>query len=87
MMIMPGKVKAEFINFVKIVEVKDIDYVIHFINTYNGKTYVFKVYKELFDKAMEVRRVQELDVTVTSDKIKEDSKKKDIEPDVAMVYM
>jgi len=88
MMIVPSKVKAEFINFVKIVEVKDIDYIIHFINIYNGKTYVFKVYKELFDKAMEVRKVSELEITVTNDKPKaKEQKEEDMAPDVAMVYM
>lgn len=86
-MVMPIKPKCEFINFVKIVEVKDIDYVIHFINTYNGETYIFKVYKELFDKAMEVRRVTDLDITTISDKQKEDMKKEDMKPDVAMVYV
>ena len=79
--------EVAFINIVKIVEIKDIDYVIHFINTYSGKTYVFKVYKELFDKAMGVRSVIELDVTITSDKTEEVLKKKKLEPDVAMVYM
>jgi len=87
MMIMPSKPKCDFINFVKIVEVKDIDYIIQFVNTYNGKSYTFKVYKELFNKAMEVRRITDLDITIASDKIKEDSKKEDMEPDVAMVYV
>ena len=78
---------VDFVNLVKIIEVRDIDYIVQFINNYNSKVYVFKVYKELFDKAMEVRKIIDLDITVTSDKIEEDMKEKKIENDVAMVYM
>jgi len=45
------------------------------------------VYKELFDKAMEVRKIIDLDITVTNGKTEDEMKKKKIEPDVAMVYM
>ena len=79
----PINVETTFINIVRIIEVTDIDYIIHFINTYNGKIYVFKVYKELFDKAMEVRKVIDLDITITSDEeIKKNGKVKN---KVAMV--
>ena len=88
MMIMPNKPKTNFINLVKIIEVKDIDYIIQFVNTYSGETHIFKVYKELFDKAMEIRRITELDITTSNDEPKkENSKKEDIEPDLAMVYV
>ena len=80
--------EVNFINIVKIIEVKDIDYIIQFVNNYNSKVYVFKVYKELFDKAMEVRKVSELEITVTNDKQKaKEQKEEDMAPDVAMVYM
>lgn len=70
-------VETDFVNIVKITEVRDIDYIIHFINTYNGDIHIFKVYKELWDKAMEIRTVQDLSITVGSeekDKAKEENK-------------
>ena len=85
---MPSSVETDFINLVKITEVKDIDYIIHFLNTYTGKAYVFKVYKELFDKAMEVRTINNLDVTITSDKEEEEKKKSDEKKKkIASVYV
>lgn len=70
------KTKATFINIVKIIEVKDMDYTFQFYNIYTGKRYVFKVYKDLFDKAMEIRKITELDVRIISED-KEKKKEKD----------
>lgn len=85
---MPSSVETDFINLVKITEVKDIDYVIHLLNTYTGKAWVFKIYKELFDKAMEVRTINNLDVTITSDKEEEEKKKSDEKKKkIASVYV
>lgn len=71
---MPRTLETDFINLVKITEVKDVDYIIHLFNSYSGKAYVFKVYKDLFDKAMEIRKINPLDITVTNDKDKEKEK-------------
>lgn len=64
---MPHELKANFVNIVRITEVRDIDYIIQFFNTYSGESYVFKVYKELFDKAMEIRKIIDLEITVAKD--------------------
>lgn len=56
------KALATFVNVVKITEVKGFDYIIHFYNSFSGKAFVFKVYKVLFDKAMEIRDINELDI-------------------------
>jgi len=53
---------TDFINIVKIREIKDIDYIIHFYNSFSNKVFIFKVYKKLFDKAMEIRDVDELTI-------------------------
>ena len=53
---------TDFINVVKITEVKGFDYIIHFFNSFSNKAFVFKVYKDLFDKAMEIRDVDELTI-------------------------
>ncbi len=67
-------VEARFINLVRITEVKDIDYIIHLFNSYSGEAYVFKIYKALWEKAMEIRTIEDLDITVSDDK-EERSKK------------
>jgi len=65
---------ATFINVVKITEVKDFDYIIHFYNSFSKKTFVFKVYKDLFDKAMEIRDVSDL-VIKSGEEVKLEIKK------------
>jgi hypothetical protein len=55
---------ATFVNLVKIIEVTDIDYIIHFYNTYSKQEFIFRVYKKLLDKAMEIRKIIDLEVTV-----------------------
>lgn len=61
------KIETDFINVVKITQVGDVDYIFHFFNTYSGKRWVFKVYKPLFDKGMEIRREIELEVQTSED--------------------
>ena len=63
-------IEARFVNIVKITQVGDFDYIIHFFNTYSGERWVFRVYKVLFDKGMEIRRKIKLEV-VTSEEEKE----------------
>ena len=69
---------ATFINVVKITEVKGFDYIIHFQNTFDGKAFVFKIYKDLFDKAMEVRDIDELKITTREEVISEIKKGKKV---------
>ena len=69
---------ATFINVVKITEVKGFDYIVHFQNTFSGKAFVFKIYKDLFDKAMEVRDIDELKITTREEVISEIKKGKKV---------
>jgi len=68
-------VETDFINMVRISEIKDMDYTITFYNSYSDKTFVFKVYKVLFDKAMELRKISELEVKTSDDLAKEEKQK------------
>jgi len=65
---------ATFINIVKITEVNGFDYTIHFYNSFSDKTFVFRVYKDLFDKAMKIRTVSELDIK-TGEEVESEIKK------------
>lgn len=79
-------VETDFVNLVKITEVKDVDYIIHLFNSYSGKAYVFKIYKDLWDKAMEIRTIEDLDITVTDDKEKEKEKQEQEEEKIASIF-
>jgi len=68
------KTEANFINIVKILEIEDMDYTFQFFNIYTGKRWVFKIYKDLFDKSMEVRKISPMDIRIIDDE--EESKKK-----------
>jgi len=87
---MSENVDATFINIVKITEIKDIDYLIQLVNTYNGKVWVFKIYKDLWESAMRVRSIEPLQVTITDDeekaKEKKKKKKEEEEDKIAKVY-
>ncbi len=85
--IMIPEIEATFINFVKITEVDGIDYIVHLLNNYTGKTWVFKIYKSLWEKAMEIRKVVPLEVTVSN--LEEEAKKRKEEEDkkIASAYM
>ena len=72
---------ATFINVVKITEVKGFDYIVHFQNTFSGEAFVFKVYKELFDKAMEIRDIDELKITTREEIISGIKKGKKVRSD------
>lgn len=76
-------IETDFVNIVKITQVADVDYIIHFFNTYSNKAWVFKVYKSLFDKGMEIRKLSPLDITVSNS---EDEKKPDISENVEKIY-
>ena len=82
-------VDARFVNVVKITQVEEFDYLIHFFNSYSGERWVFKVYKALFDKGMEIRRTIKLQV-ITSEEEKEekekDKDKKEESNGVRMIY-
>ena len=54
-----SKVKARWITGVGIREMKDIQYIISFINDVSQKEYVFLVPKLLMDKAMEERAIND----------------------------
>lgn len=81
---------ATFINIVKITEVDSVDYIIHLVNNYTGKNWVFKIYKDLWEKAMEIRKIVPLEITITdaekeAEKAKAEKEKK--EKKIASVYM
>jgi len=79
--------KATFINVVKITEVEGVDYIVHLMNNYTGENWVFKIYKSLWDKSMEIRTVVPLEVTITSLEKEVKKKKEEIEDKIASVYM
>jgi len=54
-----SKVKCRWITGVGIIEMKDIQYVVSFINDLSKKEYVFLVPKLLIDKAMEERVIND----------------------------
>jgi len=87
---MVENVDATFINIVKITEIKDIDYLVQLVNTYNGKVWVFKIYKELWESAMRARSIEPLTVDITDDEEKAKEKKqkenKEKEDKIAKVY-
>ena len=67
-------IEANFINIVKITQVGEFDYILHLFNTYSDEAWVFKIYKPLFDKGMEIRRKIDLKIVTSDDK--EDKKEK-----------
>lgn len=79
-------VESTFINIVKITEIKDIDYIVHLVNTYTGKAYVFKIYKDLWESAMRVRKIDKLEITITDDEEEEKEKEKEKDDRIAKVY-
>lgn len=81
------EIEATFINFVKVTEVDSVDYIVHLMNTYTGKTWVFKIYKNLWDKAMEIRKVVPLDITVSNWEKEEEERKKEEEKKIDSAYM
>ena len=87
MPLIPKLPKTNFMNVIRITEVKDIDYILQFLNNFNGESFVFKVYKDVFDKAMEIRTIIDLKVQVTSDKEEEELKKEKMEKKITSVYM
>lgn len=76
------KIETDFINVVKITQVGEVDYIFHFYNTYSGKRWVFKVYKPLFDKGMEIRKKIELEITTSADEEEEGVKVNGSETDI-----
>jgi len=87
---MVDNVESTFINIVKITEIKDVDYIIHLVNTYTGKMWVFKIYKDLWESAMRVRSIEPLNIDITDDeekaKEKKEKKEKEKEDKIAKVY-
>ena len=72
-------IETDFINVVKITQVGEVDYIIHLFNTYSGKRWVFKVYKPLFDKGMEIRKIINLEIQTSEDAENEEVKEKGAE--------
>lgn len=60
-------IETDFINVVKITQVGEVDYVLHLFNTYSGKRWVFRIYKALFDKGMEIRRKIKIEIETSED--------------------
>ena len=55
---------TDFVDAIKILEIKNRDYLFTFVNGFTGNTYVFRIYKEVFDKMMEKRAVVDMKVNV-----------------------
>jgi len=68
--------ETNFVNIIRILEIEDMDYIFQFFNIYTGKRWVFKVYKALFDKAMEVRKVSPMNIKLINEEEEEEGKKK-----------
>jgi len=60
-------VETNFINIVRITQVGEYDYIIHLFNTYSDEAWVFKIYKPLFDKGMEIRNIIDLKIITSED--------------------
>ena len=78
------KAVTTFINMLKITEVKDFEYTIHFHNTFSNKVFIFRIYKELFDKAMEIRDIDELNIKTGKDIVEGKKKAKQDENGVRL---
>ena len=79
-----AKIRTDFINAVKITEVKDVDYILHLYNSYSGEAWVFKIYKALLDKAMGDRSI--LPLEPKSRKEAEEEIKEKVKNGVKMIY-
>jgi hypothetical protein len=55
---------TDFVDAVRIVEVKDRDYTFSFVNSFTGNIYILRVYKEVFDEMMEGHKVIEMKVDI-----------------------
>ena len=60
-------VETNFINIVKITQVGECDYILQLFNTYSDEAWVFKIYKQLFDKGMEIRNIIDLKIITSED--------------------
>ena len=72
---------TDFINGIRITEVKDRDYIIHLYNSFSKKVFIFKVCKDLFDKAMEIRNIDELNIRTQEEVTSEIKKGKKVKID------
>lgn len=68
---------TDFVDALKITEIRDRDYMFTFFNGFTGNAYVFRIYKEVFDKMMEARQIIDMKVDVFDPKEQiEEMKKK-----------
>jgi len=59
---------SDFIDGIRIIEIKGVDYIFTFYNGFTGNAYVFKLYKEVFDTMMKERRIIDLKVDIIDPK-------------------
>ena len=55
---------TDFVDALKITEIRDRDYLFTFFNGFTGNAYVFRIYKEVFDKMYEARQIIDMKVDV-----------------------
>ena len=55
---------TDFVDALKITEIRDRDYIFTFFNGFTGNAYVFRLYKEVFDKMYENRTIIDMKVDV-----------------------
>ena len=72
-----SSIETDFINVVKITQVGNVDYVMHLFNTYSNKVWIFRIYKPLFDKGMEIRTKMPLKIITSADEKEEDDEEEE----------
>lgn len=55
---------TDFVDALKITEIRDRDYIFTFFNGFTGNAYVFRIFKEVFDKMYENRMIIDMKVDI-----------------------
>lgn len=55
---------TDFIDALKITEIRDRDYIFTFFNGFTGNAYVFRIFKEVFDKMYDNRVIIDMKVDI-----------------------
>jgi hypothetical protein len=55
---------TDFVDALRITEIRDRSYIFTFFNGFTGNAYVFRIYKEVFDSMMENRNIIDMIVDV-----------------------
>ena len=55
---------TDFVDALKITEIRDRDYIFTFFNGFTGNAYVFRIFKEVFDKMYENHMIIDMKVDI-----------------------